>query len=290
MLLQNNLDPAHSKNCPDTAGEFCETSISNMHTHGLHVSSKGVEDGLSYYSDDIFASVTPTSSQAFKFAIPEDHMGGTHWYHPHHHHATALQAGGGAAGALIVNDPPGYLPAQYADMVEKVLFVSSHNLATLQTMAVSSESTLWSTANTDATAAGHDTNVFMVNSQIGAQMTIGSHTWHRLRFIYAAVEQTLELSLTDETNGAACDLQLLAKDGVYLHNIPRAVTQVILFPGARADVAASCTCTTYPCTAILSSVAAAAAGPGPGRRNLRAGMGRGAPLPPRVRIRRTSSS
>eukprot|EP01043_Picozoa_sp_COSAG02_P076764 COSAG02_NODE_16471_length_1080_cov_1.353721_1_plen_284_part_01 len=211
VLLVNDLDPAHSKACTVTPGEFCETSITNMHTHGLHVSSKGVEDGLSYYSDDIFAAVPPSSRQAFKFAIPDDHMGGTHWYHPHHHHATALQAGGGAAGALIVNDPPGYLPDTYANMVEKILFVSSHNLATLQAMAVSSDSTLWGTANTDAEAAGHATNVFMVNGQIGAEMTLGSHAWYRLRFIYAAVEQTLELTLSDATNGASCDLQLLAK-------------------------------------------------------------------------------
>jgi hypothetical protein len=46
-----------------------------MHTHGLHVSSKGVEDGWAYYSDDIFAAVNPGNTQLFKFTIPDDHMG-----------------------------------------------------------------------------------------------------------------------------------------------------------------------------------------------------------------------
>eukprot|EP01052_Picozoa_sp_SAG31_P031894 SAG31_NODE_3432_length_4280_cov_1.816073_1_plen_845_part_00 len=264
VMLYNDLDPAHNVACSQTDDEYCETSVTNMHTHGLHVSSKGVEDGLAYYSDDIFAAVQPGESQAFKFSIPASHMGGTHWYHPHHHHATALQAGGGAAGAIIVEDPPGYLPDVYANMIEKILFVSGHNLQTLQPMAVSSQSTLWASATATATTLGLDTNVFMVNGQLSREMTIASHSWHRLRFIYAAVEQSLELHVVASTGGAVCDLQLIAKDGVYLNTIPRPITTVILFPGARADVAMSCVCTTYPCTATLSSGA---------RRRLRGGQG-----------------
>jgi FtsP/CotA-like multicopper oxidase with cupredoxin domain len=87
----NNLDPAHSASCADLNSEFCETSVSNLHTHGLHVSSKGLEDGLAAQSDNIFAVVEPGTTEEFAFATPANHMGGTFWYHPHHHHATALQ-------------------------------------------------------------------------------------------------------------------------------------------------------------------------------------------------------
>ena len=45
-------------------------------------------------------------------------------------------------------------------------------------------------------------------------MTISSHVWHRFRIVYAAVEQSLRLNVQGD---AACTMQLLAKDGVYLH-------------------------------------------------------------------------
>ena len=70
VLLINNLDPEHSKSCTQTGTQYCETSVTNMHTHGLHVSSKGVEDGWNYHADNIFAAVMPGETQVFKFAIP----------------------------------------------------------------------------------------------------------------------------------------------------------------------------------------------------------------------------
>eukprot|EP00971_Amphidinium_carterae_P346914 6488673-Amphidinium_carterae.1 len=104
IVLTNNLLDANNLDCANNL-DFCETAITNLHTHGLHVSSKGRRDNLDYYSDDVMAEVAPGGSETFKFAIPDYHMPGTHWYHPHHHHATALQAGGGAAGAALSSSP-----------------------------------------------------------------------------------------------------------------------------------------------------------------------------------------
>jgi len=247
--LTNNLSSATP--CSSTSGDFCDSMITNLHTHGLHVSSKGVADGLAYESDNVLAEVSPGQTTTFQFSIPANHMGGTHWYHPHHHHATALQAGGGAAGFLIVEDPPGYLPQEYEEMPEKVLFVSGHNLNTLQEMAVAASAQVLTTAATDATASGFATNVFLVNGQINPTMPMTSNTWHRLRMVYAAVEQTLELSIM---GNATCEWKLLAKDGIYLDVIPRPIVNVHLHPGARSDVAISCSCATYPCEATLRGV------------------------------------
>jgi len=187
VTMINNLDPAHSMSCAELNTEFCETSISNMHTHGLHVSSKGLEDGLAAQSDNIFAVVEPETTEEFAFTIPDDHMGGTFWYHPHHHHATALQAGGGALGMMIVDDPPGYLPAPYDTMVEKVLVISAHNLNTLQTMARASQSTLLENAADQADELELDTNVFLVNGQLDPTIPMDSHRWYRFRMVFAAV-------------------------------------------------------------------------------------------------------
>ena len=72
---------------------------------------------------------------------------------------------------LIVEDPSGYLPEEYANMVEKLLFFSCHNLVTLQKMAGDSQSVLLNSASTDATALGLDTNVFLTNGQQSKTMT-----------------------------------------------------------------------------------------------------------------------
>ncbi|KAG5177936.1 Cupredoxin, partial [Tribonema minus] len=69
--------------------------VTNMHTHGLHVS--GAEGG-----DDMTVEIQPGADQTYIYKIPCDHTGGLHWYHPHHHGSTTLQAGAGAAGLLVV--------------------------------------------------------------------------------------------------------------------------------------------------------------------------------------------
>mmetsp|Transcript_1918 Transcript_1918/g.5640 ORF Transcript_1918/g.5640 Transcript_1918/m.5640 type:complete len:593 (-) Transcript_1918:67-1845(-) len=258
----NNLSAANNVACPDTAGEFCESATSNLHTHGLHISSKGKEDGLAHYSDDVFADVLPGETETYSFTIPENHMGGTHWYHPHHHHATAIQAGGGAAGVLIVDDPEGYLPPEYANMSEHILFISGHNLANLADIAARAQSTILEGALNAANTANLAANVFFVNGQALPTLTLESHTWHRLRMAYAAVEQGLALQVTGD---ATCTLKLLAKDGIYVTDLPRDIATVMLFPGARADVAVSCTCTAYPCTGMLASNAGRRLQPGRGR-------------------------
>ena len=188
MNLTNNLVSSNNVACTATDGEFCEASTTNFHTHGLHISSKGIADGLVAESDNVLNNIAPGASSTYAFAIPNYHMGGTHWYHPHHHHATALQAGGGAAGVIIVEDPDGYLPTVYASMIEKILFLSLHNLNTLSTIATSAKSTPLANAATVAAAQTQDTNVFLVNGQKDESMAMVSHLWHRFRMVYAAVE------------------------------------------------------------------------------------------------------
>ena len=35
------------------------TANTNLHTHGLHVSSKGTQDGWAYNSDNVYADIAP---------------------------------------------------------------------------------------------------------------------------------------------------------------------------------------------------------------------------------------
>jgi hypothetical protein len=75
--------------------EFRHPNTTNLHTHGLHSSSKPP-------GDNVFVSVKPLSSHNYSYSILDTHMGGTYWYHPHLHGCTALQIGGGAFGNDVI--------------------------------------------------------------------------------------------------------------------------------------------------------------------------------------------
>ncbi|CAN5791973.1 hypothetical protein BH23CHL8_BH23CHL8_26760 [soil metagenome] len=115
--------------------------VTNMHSHGLHVTSGRHENGT--YSDDIYLRIVPAadarrieanpelhhafqedeeqivaSSADFEFRLGNvmegmaapgggvlsglPHPPGTHWYHPHSHGSTQNQVASGMAGFLIV--------------------------------------------------------------------------------------------------------------------------------------------------------------------------------------------
>lgn len=74
LTLTNNLQSSNDVACTTTTGEFCMSSTTNFHTHGLHVSSKGVADGLAAESDNILNSIAPGASSNYAFAIPDYHM------------------------------------------------------------------------------------------------------------------------------------------------------------------------------------------------------------------------
>ena len=224
VTLVNTL--ADVANADDVAmNTFRTPNTTNLHTHGLHVSSAAP-------GDDIFTEVEPMHTGAFEFAIPDFHMGGTHWYHPHHHGSTALQAGGGAAGLLIVEDAAGEVPEQVASMPEIILFCSAVDLDAMSEIQAGFNDALWQ-------VQGDTGIVLLVNGQSAPTVSMDTGVWYRWRVAYAAVESTAKLSF----DGGDCEMQLLAKDGIYLATAPRAVAELPLYPGARADVAVRCSAT-----------------------------------------------
>ena len=169
-----------------------------------------------------------------------------------------LVCGGGAVGVIIVEDPDGYLPAVYASMIEKILFLSLHNLNTLSTIATSAQSTPLANAATVAAAQTQDANVFLVNGQKDASMGMVSHLWHRFAWSTQQWSSSLICRLLLQPTALLANGSCWPRTEFISQTdpeIPRTIAEVILFPGARADVAVSCTCTTCPCTASLSSAA-----------------------------------
>jgi len=259
MRVRNNLGAnfeQHSFSDPCT-DQFCDVNTTNLHTHGLHVSPR-CEEGEDC-QDDIFVHILPGGEQLYNFSLPANHMAGTHWYHPHNHHSTASQAGGGAHGMLIVDDPFGSLPEQYARMAEKQLVITcidlrsptfSGDVEAQGEIEELSSGDLWkffgATMGGDGeyVALGPGAVIALVNGLYIPEMDIEDAQWNRFRLLYAATRLTL--SLRPISDDAYCELQLLAKDGVYLHEMPRTIDTVYLASGNRADVAIRCRCLSEP--------------------------------------------
>jgi FtsP/CotA-like multicopper oxidase with cupredoxin domain len=71
-----------------------DPNITNLHTHGLHVSGETP-------ADDVLRLINGGWCADYVYEVPADHMGGTLWYHAHHHGSTYLQVAAGAFGLLI---------------------------------------------------------------------------------------------------------------------------------------------------------------------------------------------
>jgi FtsP/CotA-like multicopper oxidase with cupredoxin domain/peroxiredoxin len=97
ISLKNSLDPAQlpkednnpSMDYPHGYG------VTNLHTHGLHVSPVGL-------ADNVYVKIMKDETHHFDYQTFPNHPAGTFWYHPHKHGSVALQLTGGMAGALIV--------------------------------------------------------------------------------------------------------------------------------------------------------------------------------------------
>ena len=105
-------------------------------------------------------------TNTYTYVLPDNHMGGTFWYHPHHHGSTAMHAGGGAAGMLIVEDRPGALPGEI-EALEEMVFVLLHlNMPELTAVAQQFETNC---QNAGGTAAQCDDTVWANGASAGTQ-------------------------------------------------------------------------------------------------------------------------
>jgi len=96
-ITLNNKFPDDSCVAPDGTHNIPTCfNITNLHSHGLHVSPMG-------NGDNVLLEIRPGESFEYEYNLAADHPAGTYWYHAHRHGSTALQVSSGMAGALIIN-------------------------------------------------------------------------------------------------------------------------------------------------------------------------------------------
>jgi FtsP/CotA-like multicopper oxidase with cupredoxin domain len=215
LTLKNTLDYAE----PDPAeNDLKDPNISNIHTHGLHISGNGA-------ADNVTRIINGGMCGDYIYHIQGDHMGGHNWYHPHHHGSTNLQVAGGALGNIIIDDSGDGLPAGVDGMADRILSV-----AFLDTSVAGDGG--------DTIIGGSLTSAWTTNGLIEGNLCMPAGEWQHWRVLIADPDarfKNLEI-------GPECEMMLLARDGVWRTTAPLALPDnVIELTGAsRADLAVRC--------------------------------------------------
>lgn len=226
--------------------QFCRPSTSNLHWHGAHVSEV-------LPSADIALLVTPGKSYQYETHFPADHMPGTLFIHPHVHGSSTVQVASGAASALIVSDPPGFLPQELDEISggarDITWLVQRFELTSLLDFAKKSADPVTQVRLGEqilgATELGRDefagiNDFVLVNGVFRPKLELQEGLWYRWRVIYAAWTAG-SLDFAVRSLPKQCEVVLLAKDGIYLRDFPRTLQGPARLPaGGRADVLVRC--------------------------------------------------
>jgi FtsP/CotA-like multicopper oxidase with cupredoxin domain/glucose/arabinose dehydrogenase len=221
----------------DATNRFHRPNTTNLHVHGLHVSSTGRADNVS-------VMIEPGAEHEYEYDIDVDHPTGTFWYHPHFHGSTALQMDGGMAGAIVVLDDPAEIdanpPREHVLMLQLAGFGDTIKTGPVRLVAQLSESALPVQLVRPRVADAAPTVHMTVNGQLEPQLSVGLNEPRRLRIVNANGALFVRLSMRPlDAATPACTLTLLAMDGIY-RSAPVLVTSVVIPPGGRACVVVQC--------------------------------------------------
>jgi FtsP/CotA-like multicopper oxidase with cupredoxin domain len=210
-LPYDPLNPVHN--------DFKDPNVTNVHTHGLHISGETPADDVTRFFEGGFGG-------DYVYEIPASHMGGTFWYHAHHHGSTYLQVSSGAFGLIIIDDGQDGIPANVANMQERHIalgYLEPGNSAG---------------TGGDSLISGTFSDGWTANGTVNGNICLPPDTWQHWRMLVADQDSRL----VDLEFGAGCELALMARDGVWRTQAPGAVdaNTLTLTGASRADLAVRC--------------------------------------------------
>lgn len=239
ITLSNNLPrrPSPAGEPPNTPGDF---DITNLHTHGLHVSPNG-------HSDNVYIDIAPGEQHVYCYDIPAHHIAGTHWLHAHRHRSTAIQLSSGMAGALIVDPGPVAGGIDEITEIRDAMKDGREKILVIQQLLYSKPddnpgqvtcNDVYGPAD-PATVCGQPnpptpTRVDLVNGVYGPLIEMDPGEIQRWRCIHAGVVDPINLAVVSADGPDRLPLYEIAKDGIPLYEM--ATSQAIpLYPGYRTD-------------------------------------------------------
>lgn len=202
-------------------------NVTNLHTHGLHISPK--EPG-----DNVLVKVGPGHDYPYKFEIlPAGNPGpekarqypGTFWYHAHNHGSTAMQLASGMSGALIVEGDIDEVPEIKAARERLFLFqqLAYNDKGEVEEFKEIEDE--WSTGQRHT----------IINGRVKPRFKMRPGEVERWRFIDSGIFEDLPVTIRPAQEGGAFKMYRIAIDGI---TPPKSeeVASVELGPGYRVDL------------------------------------------------------
>ena len=182
--------------------------MTNLHTHGFHVSPEG-------NSDNIFVHVEDGETFTYQYQLPPDHATGMFWYHPHPHGMSAPQVFAGLYGAILVVDKN----SSEAD-IGRVFIVS--DISFDSSGAITQPSMM-------EMMMGREGSTILVNGQVQPTFAAIAGSTERWHILNACSSRYLNIHLAE---GA---MTVLAVDAGH-YATPQSMNALILSPANRADL------------------------------------------------------
>jgi len=197
---------------PDTGGTNLlgyPRNITNLHTHGFHVSPEPPADYVMY-------DLMPGESYPHEYDTGMQEAGTLNFYHTHRHGVAAEQYWAGMVGALIVEDEtPVLAPYETHLMILKDMTIVNGAPAPHAVMRDYMH--------------GLEGNTIMVNGQVNPRLSLKAGQVQRWRILNASNARCYRLALDGHP------LHLIGTDGGLLDR-PYPVSELLLSPGERVDV------------------------------------------------------
>ncbi len=190
------------------------TRMTNIHTHGLHVTPGMNMNGT--YGDFMLAMADPGQDLTYEYDLRKHPAGNLNFYHPHIHGSVTDQMWGGMAAPLLIEDEITALAA----FEEKVLVLKDIGLVGSDPAPHTSDMDYMQ---------GLEGNTVMVNGQVNPRLAIAPGQVQRWRVVNASTARFYRLSLQGHA------MYVVGTDGGLLDK-PYRVTELIMSPGERADL------------------------------------------------------
>ncbi len=186
-----------------------EKNITNLHTHGWHVSPEAPADYVMY-------ALRTGETYYHEYDTMLQPGGTLNLYHPHNHGVSAEQYWAGLVGALVVEDETDLL----ADYETHILILKDITLSGSEPAPHSMMRDFMH---------GKEGNVIMVNGQVNPRLYMKKGQVQRWRILNASNARFFKLSLENHT------LNLIGTDGGLLDR-PYPRSELLLSLGERVDV------------------------------------------------------
>ena len=181
----------------------------NLHVHGMHVSPKSP-------GDNVFLNIPHGSSYQYSYPVPDDHVPGMYWYHPHRHPLVQTQVFGGQAGAIIVRGGLDEVPG-VGDVRDRVMV--------FQATQVNDQGRVIRTPSDSAPRR----QLQLINGQLRPTIDIRPGETQRWRILNGSSDKFLVLRLQGHS------MWQIANDGNPLAK-PIRTTAQFLGPGERREI------------------------------------------------------